>query len=301
MCITSNPSELLIMGLNPKLGKAAAKRESGTNPKLVTYAQAESKQQKAIDFLDRIDADDPNDIAGMSVEEYAEHKGFEIASGTNPEKGKRKKVTKGRAKKTRKNVSGDSLTEAERAYTEFHGKEPETVRDLVIKNEIQRTYTYLGEFSRAKFLRDDGKVWEISFDGDGVKLAGAPDGKQLYLIGGNQDILPILKDQGLDTSKDLISFGRWFCVYYVAAKSQTNFEVTEWEHYLGCRAQIDQLLQESKEKGWSNSEFQKRVQAAMDVTPPLERDLPEAIYDARNKRCLFAGGSYYVSWPGIVG
>ncbi len=44
------------------------------NPKVVTPEQAEAMQKKAVEFMDRIDADDPNDIAGMSVEEYAQHK-----------------------------------------------------------------------------------------------------------------------------------------------------------------------------------------------------------------------------------
>ena len=48
------------------------------NPKVVTPEQAEAMQEKAVEFMDRIDADDPNDIAGMSVEEYAEHKHLNI-------------------------------------------------------------------------------------------------------------------------------------------------------------------------------------------------------------------------------
>ena len=56
------------------------------NPKIVTEAQAEAMQQKAIDFLDRIDADDPNDIAGMSVSEYAEHKHLKLSNASGGKK-----------------------------------------------------------------------------------------------------------------------------------------------------------------------------------------------------------------------
>ena len=302
----SNPSEILIMGLGNPRG-----REGKKNPKVVTYDQAKAKQDKAIDFLERIDADDPNDIAGMSVQEYADHKGLKI-SGENPKskkktvKRKAKTVSKHRKnsvhvvrssqlgktvfyikgkdfsgakvdryaetqqqarriakeyseaarRQRRKNAAGGSMEQAEKLYEKFQGKPPEEIRDLAIKNEVQKNYTYLGEFSRAGFVQDDGEVWWINFEGDGVKLAASPDGNQLYLIGGNQNILPILRDRGVDTSKDLISIGRCYCLYYVAAKSQTNFELTEWEHYLGCVEQIKKLLQDADSKGWTNAEFQ---------------------------------------------
>jgi hypothetical protein len=95
--------------------------------------------------------------------------------------------------------------------------------------------------------------------------------------------------------------GRWHTVVYMAAKSQTNFELTEWTHDFGCVDEIAALMEESDEKGWSEAEFQSAVKRTMDAVPPLERDLPEAVYDKRNERILWAGGSYYVDWPGIVG
>jgi hypothetical protein len=55
------------------------------NPRLVTKEKAEAMQAKAIAFLENIDADDPNDIAGMSVEEYAEHKHLELSNNPGAE------------------------------------------------------------------------------------------------------------------------------------------------------------------------------------------------------------------------
>ena len=275
----SNPSELLIMGLG--------------NPRTVTEEKAAAMQQKAIDFLDRVGADDPNDIAGMSVEEYAEHKHLKLSNVRSPKSGGKK--TK------RRNQAGGSIEEGKELYRGFHGKEPEAIRDLAIKTEVQKTYVYGGELAGAKFLQDDGHFWEIRFRGDGVKMCSNPEGDQLYCIGGNQNMLPILKAREVDTSKDLIAMGRWYCIYYDAAKSVTNFQMTEWEHYFGCREEIDDLLKQSKANSWSEDEFQARVNDVMDATPPLERDLPEAVFDNLNSRILFAGGSYYVSWPGIVG
>ena len=318
------------MGLGNPHKRKAEKHKSKTatrghkNPQIVTEAQAEAMQQKAIDFLDRIDADDPNDIAGMSVEEYAEHKHLKLS---NPkarknvdsvvkqhrrvlraiaaqEKAKKQKAEEKRRRKARTrnpNSEASDLAEGKKLYRGFHGKEPERVRDLAIATEVQKTYVFGGGLAAARFLQDDGHEWKVKFTGDDIKLCSSPQGNQLYCIGGNQDLLDILNDQGVDTTKDLVSIGRWYCVYYDAAKSVTNFEMTEWEHYFGCREEIDKLLQESEEKNWSSSEFQNEVEKIMKATPPLERDLAEALYDTRNKRILFAGGSYYVSWPGIVG
>jgi hypothetical protein len=62
-----------------------ASAESLANPKVVTQEKAEAMQEKAIAFMERIDADDPNDIAGMSVEEYAEHKHLKLSNNPGAE------------------------------------------------------------------------------------------------------------------------------------------------------------------------------------------------------------------------
>jgi hypothetical protein len=59
--------------------------EALANPKTVTKEEAEAIQEKAIAFMDRVDADDPNDIAGMSVEEYAEHKHLKLSNNPGAE------------------------------------------------------------------------------------------------------------------------------------------------------------------------------------------------------------------------
>jgi hypothetical protein len=50
------------------------------NPKAVTVEQAEAMREKAVDFLARINGEDPNDIAGMSTAEYAEHKHLRLVN-----------------------------------------------------------------------------------------------------------------------------------------------------------------------------------------------------------------------------
>lgn len=80
----------LCKSCNTKKGIAAAKAGEGRrtdqmNPKVVTREQAEAMREKAVTFMDRIDADDPNDIAGMSVEEYADHKQLRLANNPGAE------------------------------------------------------------------------------------------------------------------------------------------------------------------------------------------------------------------------
>jgi hypothetical protein len=305
----SNPSELLIMGLgNPKGGtRHTGHGTRSKNPKTVTEEKAAAMQEKAIKALDNFDSDDPNGIRDMSVSEYAEHKHLKLSNPVDALEQKERlklarlpEVKHPRHTKQRRNPD-DSISEGKELYKAFHGKDAKQVSDLALKTEVQKTYVFGGELAGAKFLQDDGHFWEIRFRGDGVKMCANPEGDQLYCIGGNQDMLPILKARGVDISKDLIAMGRWFCVYYDAAKSVTNFKMTEWEHYFGCRDEIDKLLKQSKANSWSETEFQAHVKEAMDATPPLERDLPEAVFDNLNSRILFAGGSYYVNWPGIVG
>jgi hypothetical protein len=83
----------LCKACNTRLGIAAAKAGIGkrvdprnpgvqtlANPNVVTREKAEAMQEKAIAFLDNIGSDDPNDIAGMSLEKYAEHKHLQLAN-----------------------------------------------------------------------------------------------------------------------------------------------------------------------------------------------------------------------------
>lgn len=297
----TNPAELLI--LNPRKGRNSKfENRKSCNPKAVTFDQAEAKQKKAIDFLDRIDAEDPNGIRDMSVSEYAEHKGLKLTNPKSKSKVKTQKA-KGKSKnpKRRRNQEGGSISEGKELYRAFHGKEPAGVRELEIKTEVPKNYVYFGDLLAATFLQEDGRLAAIKFRGDKIQLAGSPDGKQLYCIGGNQNMLPALEDLGYDTHKDLISIGRWHSVVYLAAKSSTNFELTEWTHDFGCVEEVSELLKRSEKEEWSNEDFQAAVKEAMDGTPPLDRDLPEAVYDRLNQRILWAGGSYYIAWPGIVG
>jgi hypothetical protein len=88
----------LCKACNTRLGIAAAKAGIGkrvdpknpgaqtlANPKVVAREKAEAMHEKAIAFMDNIGSDDPNDIGGMSVEEYAEHKHLKLSNNPGAE------------------------------------------------------------------------------------------------------------------------------------------------------------------------------------------------------------------------
>jgi hypothetical protein len=88
--------------------------------KPVTREQAERKKQQAAAFMERIgEPDRAEEFDGMSVEEYAEHRGLELVS--NPRRQERKKSM---ATKTELQETIDSAIETlNEAYT------PETTRE----------------------------------------------------------------------------------------------------------------------------------------------------------------------------
>lgn len=300
-----NPSEILILGaLNPR-------KRRGKNPenKIVTEDQAASKLQRAQDAIENFDSDDPNGILSMSPSEYADFKGLTIVAGENPKSkakakskanGKRQR-SKSKGKKTARKRNPDGLEQGKQLFKDFWGKDPEGMREMALKTEVAKDYVYLGDLYGGKFLQDDGRLLDVKFGADKIKLASSPDGRQLYCIGGNQDMSGVAKEIGADSSKDLVSLGRWHTVVYLAAKSMTNFEVTEWTHDFGCGDEFREMIKRSEREKWSQEQFRAESKRIMDATPAAERDLPEAVYDSLNKRILFAGGSYYVNWPGIIG
>jgi len=90
--------------------------------KQVTREQAERKKQQAAAFMERIgEPDRADEFDGMSVEEYAEHRGLQIA---NPKRGKQRERETVMATKNELQEQIDSAIETlNEAYT------PETTRE----------------------------------------------------------------------------------------------------------------------------------------------------------------------------
>ena len=101
---------------------------------------------------------------------------------------------------------------------------------------------------------------------DGVQVASAPDGHQLYFIGGNQNIESQLDNFGSDEAKDFVELGAAIKLTYRARKSMDDFKLVDYYHHLG---------EETNE-------------------PPF------AFYDRLKRRIFLVGGRYRVEAPGII-
>lgn len=160
----------------------------------------------------------------------------------------------------------EGTDEAAGLYEKFHGKEPGEILEMQESDAARQTYTALGDLQELVIDAPSGKV-KIGFDpSDRVKVASAPGGKQLYLLGGNQNLDSQLDRFGSDAGKDFVELGAAVQITYRARKSMDNFQMVDYYHDLG---------EETHE-------------------PPM------AFYDRLKRRIFLAGGRYRVEAPGII-
>jgi len=186
------------------------------NPKSKTREQVEKAQAKAVKFLRDVAKDDDkaDEIAGMSVEEYAEKKHWTIS---NPRKGRRK------------NPNGE-IDKAAEKYREFHGEDPEHVVDVQEKEIARDTYSGLGLLYDLK-VRNNGALSRLDFSTCGCVLARSVDGHQLYIVGGDQDCDAVL--DGQQKGKDFVNVGKIETIAYVTRKDFDHFKESAYEHKFG--------------------------------------------------------------------
>jgi hypothetical protein len=166
----------------------------------------------------------------------------------------------------RRNPEGD-LDQAADLYREFHGRDPHEILEMQETDLARKDYTALGPLVELHTLLPNGAKAKITFgDADAVLVVSSPNGRQLYLLGGNQDISESLGSMGADVSKDLIDLGDAVFISYDASKWQTDFKPTIWEHKLGEESGIH----------------------------------PRGFYDQLKRRIFLAGGNYRVERPGII-
>lgn len=162
-------------------------------------------------------------------------------------------------RRRRRNPS--AMRESVALFQSFHGKDPKEVIEKQVSAAVRNEYVYLGDLEYLKTRPDgSGKDAQINFEGDGVKLAVSPNGRQLYLIGGNQNLSSVLEDFTDDPEKDFIDLGEGTEVQYLARKIHGNFEPVSWYHKFG------------EENG---------------VRPRL-------MYDKLKHSIFFVGGEYYI-------
>jgi hypothetical protein len=187
--------------------------------------------------------------------------GEELIIFGNPSRGKNPK------RRRRNGPEGETsdTKQAVRLFKKFHGKEPAEILELQRSSAIRLDYTALGDLRAIGLgeaeLHGDRLVQYVDFSKAKVKLASAPNGRQLYLIGGDQDLSPVIEDfEGVDTEKDLIDLGDAGFVVYDANKRHSNFEPVEWVHELG-------------EQGG---------------------ELPRLMYDRLKREAFLVGGEYFI-------
>jgi len=179
-------------------------------------------------------------------------------------------------KKARARKRNGNLSDAAELYRQFHGREATKLTDVLQRIVSRDAYAGLGTLVR---LVVDGAI-SIDFpetDRDSVMVASDPKGRQLFLIGGDQDVTPLLNGRkGVDRTKDLIDLGelrgmpgakdKFKSIEYFTRKKMDNFKAITYVHEFG------------EESG---------------VRPRL-------MYDRLNKQLHIVGGNYQVKPEGIV-
>lgn len=223
--------------------------------KTATIEQVEAKQTKAVNFLRDVVGDDDkaDEIEALSPEEYAERKKLTISNPKN-----RKSEIGNRKSKNPDDTAGDR-----EMFETFHGQQPrEIIR--VQENDIGAdTYTALGDLWEMK-LNCNGENYKLEFAGCHVKLCSSADGRQLYTVGGDQNLSNCLPKGAPD--KEFVSLGIVKKISYVTRKKFDKFQESVYEHKFG---------EEGGEPPW-------------------------AFYARTQKRIFIVDGTYKVEAPGII-
>lgn len=148
--------------------------------------------------------------------------------------------------------------QAVRLFQGFHGHDPKEIIEKHVSAAVRLDYTALGDLVYLKVITPIGGKASFYFEDDGVKLSASPDGKQLYCIGGNQNILPCLDEDS--KQKDLIDLGDAVEVAYLARKIHGQFRPIEYFHKFG----------------------------------EIDGTLPRLAFDKLRKQIFFFGGNYWI-------
>lgn len=167
-----------------------------------------------------------------------------------------KRATPRRRRKDRRNPSEEQ--QAVQLYKSFHGKDPNAIVEKHVSAAMRLEYTALGNLEYIKVITPIGQKAEFHFDSDHVKLASSPDGKQLYAIGGNQNLASCIDKDSLE--KDFIDVGEAQEVSYLARKVHGDFRPVSYYHRFG-------------EKTGGK---------------------PQLMFDKLKKQIFFVGGEYFI-------
>lgn len=146
----------------------------------------------------------------------------------------------------------------------FHGRPPKEVIEYPEDIHVHEHLTKLGTLQELIVDAPVGKVCLSGFKG--AALASSEDGRQLYIVGGDQRVnLKALGFTPADT-RDSMVLGELHRVIYRTQKGFDNFETVDYYHDLGEDTGIR----------------------------------PALLYSTRDHRLSIAGGQYVVKPEGIV-
>lgn len=274
------------------------KRRKNMGAGSMTFVQVEARKDRGVEGLRNMGADDAADkLDDESVEDFADRKhitivnpprrrrllrnGKSLQRPSRPQRPRRSKASRERSelrtlqKQARqkiapnlklmgkKRVRNSTVEQASQMFETFHGRKATTVQDIKTRQNDRRNLTGLG---RLMYLQTADEVPIKFSERDKVMLACDPAGNQLYFVGGNQDVSQILKEAGIDSSKDLIVIGECQYIIYTTDKDFDNFEEKDYQHEFG------------EESG----------------------ELPVLIFDKLNRQLYLTGGAYEIKREGIV-
>ena len=152
----------------------------------------------------------------------------------------------------------EEIDKAVQLFQSFHGRDPEEIVREHVKATVRLDYTALGDLEYLIVKTPLGQDAKFNFDGDGVVLASAPDGRTLYCVGGDQNILPCLDRESQE--KDFIDVGEAIEVQYLARKIHGEFRPVSYYHEFG----------------------------------EINGTRPRIMFDKLKKQIFFVGGDYWI-------
>lgn len=283
-----NPAELIVLGANPHLlrranppaaivpahNSVAWGKRNGSDDSYMQRAVAQLYPGKS---LGQLSAKELSDVAQLAAR--LKHPQGAPGSRKNVEFGEfehgvfhpwTRRPRSGRKQATRRRCNSEDTERAAADLREtFTGAPAEWVTVSDEPHVPTGDYAQLGELL-ALYIKplSSGQVQQINFKHDRPALVSATNARQLYLVGGDQDISAALAVFGArDRGDGTLELGELRRLDYKQRKEHVpDPDVDEWRHELG------------EENG---------------IRPVL-------VFDSSNKKLLIEGGDYEVRREGIV-
>jgi len=152
-------------------------------------------------------------------------------------------------------------------FEKFHGTPSTSVATVIEKEEYPDNLATLGQLVELKVNTLSKLEATIGFNGDAPTLASSPDGRQLYIVGGDQSLdLGALKISGKKWERDSMVLGVLDEFTYRTEKGFDNFKLSDYYHQAGEESGVQPML----------------------------------VYDTINRRMSIVGGQYRVTPAGVV-